>query len=107
MNQKELTKRVIRCLGLLLRFDHYLLENNTSERSISHKLAEYLAYEFADFNVDTEFNKFLKDPKEINILANAAEENLKSDKNIQVDTEDSGAIYYFVGQKLLVTDKQE
>lgn len=36
--------------------ERYLLENNANERSLTHKLAEYLNLEFQDFDVDCEYN---------------------------------------------------
>ena len=52
----EVKERVTRTLGLLRARDRYLLENGANERSITHKLAEYLQQEFPDYNVDCEYN---------------------------------------------------
>lgn len=54
-------------LNYLLKNDSYLLENNLSERSITHKLAEYYQKIFFEWNVDCEYNKNLDEAKIINI----------------------------------------
>lgn len=59
--------RVESGLGLLLRNDGYLLQNDVSERAITHKLAEHLQGLFWEWNVDCEFNKNLNQPKTIDI----------------------------------------
>ena len=43
--------------------DRELLELDTSERSMTHKLAEYLQQEFPHWNVDCEYNRGGHDPK--------------------------------------------
>ena len=53
---EEIKKKVGICLGLLSRTDSFLLERRVSERSVSHKLAEYLQQQFPDWNVDCEYN---------------------------------------------------
>jgi hypothetical protein len=52
---------------LLLKNDGYLLENITSERSITHKLGEHYQFIFHEWNVDCEFNRNLNNPKEIDV----------------------------------------
>ncbi len=37
--------------------DSFLLKNKVNERSVSHKLGEYLQQQFPDWNVDCEYNK--------------------------------------------------
>ncbi len=74
---------VHRALDHLLESDHYLLANNLSERSITHKLAEHLQDLFTEWDVDCEFNTNLGEPKKIVIdpeeilrqMANKLEEN--------------------------------
>jgi hypothetical protein len=53
----EIKKNVEISLGILFRKDSFLLENGVHERSISHKLAEYLQTQFPDWNVDYEYDK--------------------------------------------------
>jgi hypothetical protein len=49
--------RVCRAIARLLEEDRFLLVNNVNERSISHKLAEYLQGEFSEWHVDCEYNR--------------------------------------------------
>jgi hypothetical protein len=44
-------------LAKLLAQDSDLLQNDVNERSITHKLAEYLKSEFQDWHVDCEYNR--------------------------------------------------
>lgn len=44
-----------------MEYDSFLLEENANERSITHKLAEYLQQEFKDWNVDCEYNRMWND----------------------------------------------
>src|SRR5438552_3902549 len=53
----EVKHSVHNALTNLLQNDSLLLEHNASERSITHKLAEYLQKEFAGWNVDCEYNR--------------------------------------------------
>jgi hypothetical protein len=51
-------------LGVLSKNDSFLLQNAVNERSVSHKLAEYLQSHFPDWNVDCEYDrKGLDNPK--------------------------------------------
>ena len=47
--------------------DAWLFEMNVNERSITHKLAEYLQQEFADWNVDCEYNRNLDEMKRLSV----------------------------------------
>jgi hypothetical protein len=68
----ELTKdavgeRLTRALDRLLREDLFLLQSDVNERSISHKLAEYLQLEFSGWHVDCEYNRQGHDPKRLDL----------------------------------------
>ncbi|HWY80068.1 MAG TPA: hypothetical protein VNW29_06960 [Candidatus Sulfotelmatobacter sp.] len=52
-------------LNTLIAQDGYLLANNLSERSTTHKLAEYYQHYFSEWNVDCEYNRNLGGPKKI------------------------------------------
>lgn len=54
--------------ALFLRNDIELLTNNSNERSLTHKFAEYLQVSFPDFNVDCEYNRSGGDPKSIDVV---------------------------------------
>jgi hypothetical protein len=56
-------KRVSRSVRLVRARDSFLLKHAAHERSITHKLAEYLQPEFPDYNVDCEYNKHGLDVK--------------------------------------------
>lgn len=45
------------CLKELKKNDFILLENDVSERAITHKLAEYLQKRFPEYHVDCEYNR--------------------------------------------------
>lgn len=62
MDFEVLRKKVLDALNELRENDHQLLEVDVNERSISHKLAEYLQKKF-ELCVDCEYNKHGKKPK--------------------------------------------
>jgi len=80
LNLKYDFKKIEVGLNLLINNDGYLLYKNINERSITHKLAEYLQNLFPEWNVDCEYNKnidLLKDldPRELLLkMANYLEE---------------------------------
>lgn len=49
------------------REEKELLDIDVNERSISHKLAEYLQREFPDWDVDCEYNRKMGDKKTLNV----------------------------------------
>ncbi len=53
----QVKERATRTVRTVLVRDSFLLEHAVHERSITHKLAEYLQQEFPDYNVDCEYNK--------------------------------------------------
>ncbi len=61
-SELEVKEKVEIALGMLLKNDAFLLEHDVNERSISHKLAEYLQQLFPDYNVDCEYNWQVDDP---------------------------------------------
>jgi hypothetical protein len=60
---QEIQEKVHITLGILFKNDAFLLENVVHERSIAHKLAEYLQVEFPDWHVDCEYNRKGRDEK--------------------------------------------
>lgn len=62
MKQSEVEIRIIHAREKLLKKDGFLLENDVNERSITHKLAEYLEEEFPGWDVDCEYNRVGKAP---------------------------------------------
>jgi len=65
-SELEVKEKVEIALSMLLKNDAFLLEHDVNERSISHKLAEYLQQLFSDYHVDCEYNKNNEMPKYIN-----------------------------------------
>lgn len=52
----------IKCsIDKLREYDCFLLKENVNERSITHKLAEYLQQEFKNLDVDCEYNRMLNE----------------------------------------------
>ena len=49
--------KLIQAYKLLLKNDSHLFDVDANERSITHKLAEYLQLEFPEYNVDCEYNR--------------------------------------------------
>ncbi len=64
-NENDVKQRLIAAVCVLYRHDWQLLENNANERSITHKLAEYLQREFPDWHVDCEYNRRGYDNKKL------------------------------------------
>jgi len=57
ISDEEIKKKVYICIRQLLKNDLHLLEIRANERSIAHKLAEYLQQQFPDWHVDVEYNR--------------------------------------------------
>lgn len=65
MEHSEVIRKLHSAYCRLLRNDIALLELNANERSITHKLAEYLQSEFQEWHVDCEYNRKGKLPKRL------------------------------------------
>lgn len=57
ISEDEIKRKIQISLGLLYKNDSFLLEESVHERSVTHKLAEYLQQQFLDWHVDCEYNK--------------------------------------------------
>ncbi|WP_322510199.1 hypothetical protein [Anaerolinea sp.] len=57
-SEEEVKQRVIAAIARFYRHDPELLDVDVNERSITHKLAEYLQDEFPEWHVDCEYNRF-------------------------------------------------
>ena len=55
--EEEIRKRASIALGVFQKNNSFLLKSDVHERSIAHKLAEYLQEQFPDWNVDCEYNR--------------------------------------------------
>lgn len=68
--------KIINAYKSLLKNDSYLLATDVNERSITHKLAEYLQVEFSEYNVDCEYNRNGLDVKGLeSLVKNIASDN--------------------------------
>lgn len=65
LTHSEVKQRVLAAYNELLSRDSDLLTVDANERSITHKLAEYLQRRFSDWNVDCEYNRARGLPKRI------------------------------------------
>lgn len=75
ISNTEIKKKIRTAIGVLFKNDVWLLLTDGSERSITHKLAEYLQVLFPDYNVDCEYNRNLLDNiKEIHPLRKELED---------------------------------
>lgn len=59
MKFEELKSKVEKAIKMFFKHDSFLVENNINERSITHKLAEYLGLEFSEYHVDCEYNRMI------------------------------------------------
>lgn len=66
-------------IGILLKEDAFLLENLVNERSVAHKLAEYLQEQFPEWNIDCEYNKKGLDTKLLDNI-HECDEQRKTDR---------------------------
>ncbi len=65
MERECVEERVCAALSKLLEKDHYLLEKDVNERSITHRLGIYLQEMFPEWHVDCEYNLDGDDPKRL------------------------------------------
>jgi len=64
MNDNQIIQALESAISNLMTKDEWLLLNNISERSISHKLAEHLQNLIKDYNIDCEYNGSVGQPNE-------------------------------------------
>jgi hypothetical protein len=65
---EEVRCAVSRALDNFCQEDKDLLQRNANERSITHKIAEHLQREFAEYHVDCEYNRRGKEVKRLKTL---------------------------------------
>jgi hypothetical protein len=73
-NFEEINHRIKIAIEILFKNDIFLLKNDVNERSISHKLAEYLQQQFPGWNVDCEYNRKKIDIKKLEGISECSEE---------------------------------
>ena len=67
--RQRISKIVEAAIDQLLERDSELLILDVNERSVTHKLAEYLQQGFPDWNVDCEYNRNHDNPKTLAVQA--------------------------------------
>ena len=67
MDFKTLNQKVDKALNQLKKNDNLLLKVNVNERTICHKLAEYLQKEFSKLSVDCEYNRHQEITKTLDV----------------------------------------
>ncbi|WP_298337235.1 hypothetical protein [Ferrimicrobium sp.] len=65
--REEVQRRLFSAYKTFLKRDRVLLELDVNERSLTHKLAEYLQAEFTDWDVDCEYNRNGDIPKRLQV----------------------------------------
>jgi len=64
-NLEEIKEKIDRVIDLILTRDRKLFKLNSSERSISNKLATYLYSEFPEWEIDCEYNRYMNTIKKL------------------------------------------
>ncbi|MEW6181026.1 hypothetical protein [Anaerolinea sp.] len=68
-SEEEVKQRVIAAIARFYRHDPELLDVDVNERTITHKLAEYLQDEFPEWHVDCEYNRLGTDVKRLSLIS--------------------------------------
>lgn len=68
MKKTMIENRLKNALRRLYHFDKEIIDNNSNERSITHKLAIHLGTVFYEWDVDVEYNRNLDDIKRFDVL---------------------------------------
>ena len=63
---EEHKNKLFRAIGRLVEEDSYLLVTQASERAVMGRLMHYLIYEYPEFDVDCEFNRYFAKSKTLN-----------------------------------------
>jgi len=58
---EKLKNRINKTIKIFYKNDLFLVKNKANERSMTHKLAEYIQKKFPEYNVDCEYNRMKKD----------------------------------------------
>jgi len=94
MEIDDVKEKVEYGMRLLRDNDQDLFEVNVNERTITHKLAEYLQNQFTDYNVDCEYNRYEDTTKKLRSIKNRVLDitNLKDSEVERLIGEDKEAI---------------
>jgi|688.fasta_scaffold00232_34 hypothetical protein len=102
-NISKFNTLINRGLEILTSEDRHLLDNNLSERCITHKLGEHYQNIFPDWNVDCEYNRNLKEIKEWP----TPEEMLEMFSNILRENNNIFSEFNIINEKLSITVSKE
>lgn len=75
MDKNEVKDKIYKAYRKLLSKDSHLFEMDANERSITHKLAEYLQNEFTEWNIDCEYNRNGINSKKLNSFKKKIDSN--------------------------------
>lgn len=88
---KDIKIKVLNSVQKLFKKDRVLILSNINERTITHKLAEYLQDDFNDFNVDCEYNRSFDQIKKLEVPKDLLK--LKVASNVKWDDTEAKTIY--------------
>jgi len=93
MDRNQIKERVDRAVERLRYHDEILFEIDVHERTVTHKLGEYLNQEFPGWDVDCEYDRDTAEPKRL--------------KNYKKDEDDDKKVYpdIIVHQRKCVSDE--
>ena len=74
IDDSEVQAKLQSAIGLLFKNDSFLLDKNVHERTIAHKLAEYLQQLWPEWNVDCEYDKKGLDIKRLDGISECNEQ---------------------------------
>lgn len=90
---EEIKEKVNNAVNLLLKNDLFLLDKNVNERSISHKLAEYLQQQFPEYRVDCEYNRMRGENSDEDFLDYVTKTLVLEIKDIKTDDVEAKTVY--------------
>jgi len=73
-SDEEIRKKVQMAIDILFKNDHFLLRVGVHERTVAHKLAEYLQNGFPEWHVDLEYNRKENDIKALKGIRECADQ---------------------------------
>ncbi|MGO4374570.1 hypothetical protein AB4Z21_28210 [Paenibacillus sp. MCAF20] len=68
MNKTMIENRLKNAIKRLYYYDKQIIDNNSSERSITHRFAVHLGTVFYEWDIDVEYNRNLNDVKRFDAL---------------------------------------
>lgn len=77
--EDKVKEKVNVAIGILFKNDAFLLVNDVHERTITHKLAEYLQLQFPKWHVDCEYNRDHAESKTLDMIRECDEEHKKTE----------------------------